>query len=83
MNKKRSIYIIGGIVVILAIFCIVSYNSLVKKEEKVKLQWSEVQNSYQRRLDLVPNLVNTVKGNAEFEQTTGIKVIEARAKAAS
>ncbi len=83
MNKKRSIFIIAGIAVLLGIFCVVAYNSLVKKEEKVKLQWSEVQNAYQRRLDLIPNLVNTVKGNAQFEQNTIIKVTEARAKAAS
>jgi len=84
MNKKKySIFIAGGILLIVAIFFIVSYNSLVKKEEKVKLQWNEMQNAYQRRLDLIPNLVSTVKGAAEFEQTTIQKVVEARAKAAS
>lgn len=84
MNKRKySIFIAGGILLILVIFFIVSYNSLVKKDEKVKQQWSEVQNSYQRRMDLIPNLVNTVKGDAAFEQTTIIKVTEARAKAAS
>ncbi|MEO6539138.1 MAG: LemA family protein [Ferruginibacter sp.] len=59
----------------------VTYNSLVKKEEKVKLQWNEVQNAYQRRIDLVPNLVNVVKGGAGYEQNTLQKIIEARAKA--
>src|SRR5437868_861951 len=58
-----------------------TYNSLVKKDEKVKLQWNEVQNSYQRRLDLIPNLVNTVKGGAEYEQGVLTKVAEARANA--
>jgi LemA protein len=58
-----------------------TFNALVKKEEKVKLQWNEVQNAYQRRIDLVPNLVNVVKGQADFEQTTLQKIAEARAKA--
>ncbi len=84
MNKKRySGFIIGGVLVVLGIFGVVTFNSLVKKEEKVKLQWNEVQNAYQRRLDLIPNLVNTVKGAADFEQTTLQKVVEARAKAHS
>lgn len=84
MNKKRYTgYIVGGILVVLGIFLIVTYNGLVKKEEKVKNQWAEVQNAYQRRMDLIPNLVNVVKGAAEYEKTTLEKVVEARAKAAS
>ena len=84
MNKKsKSGYIIAAIIVIVGIFLITTYNRLVKKEEKVKLQWNEVQNTYQRRLDLIPNLINVVKGGANYEQTTLQKVIEARAKAAS
>lgn len=84
MNKKKyPIFIAGGVLLIVVIFFIVSYNSLVKKEEKVKLQWNEMQNAYQRRLDLIPSLVNTVKGEAAFEQTTLQKIAEARAKAAS
>jgi LemA protein len=62
---------------------ITSYNKLVNQDEKVKLQWSEVQNAYQRRTDLIPNLVNVVKGQTDFEQTTLQKVTEARAKASS
>ena len=81
MNNKRSGYIIGAIVVILAIFLMITYNGLVKKEEQVKLQWNEVQNAYQRRLDLIPNVVNVVKGQANFEQTTLQQLTEARAKA--
>ncbi len=82
MNKKHySGFIIGGFFVLLGIFLIVTFNGLVKKEEKVKLQWNEVQNAYQRRLDLIPNLVNTVQGNANFEQNILIEVTEARAKA--
>lgn len=82
-NKRYSGYIIGAIVIILGIILIVTFNSLVKKEEKVKLQWNEVQNTYQRRLDLIPNLVNVVKGGADYEQTTLQQLIEARAKATS
>ena len=83
--KKKSYtgYIIGGILAILVIYTIVTFNGLVKKEEKVKLQWNEVQNTYQRRLDLIPNLINVVKGGADYEQTTLQKLIEARSKAAS
>lgn len=82
MNKKRSSgLIIGAIVAVLGIFLIVSYNGLVKKQEKVNLQWNEVQNAYQRRLDLIPNLVNVVQGGAQYEQTTLQKVAEARSKA--
>ncbi|MGZ5247566.1 MAG: LemA family protein, partial [Flavitalea sp.] len=58
-----------------------SYNTLVGKDENVKAKWSAVQSDYQRRADLIPNLVNTVKGAANFEQETLTRVIEARAKA--
>ena len=82
-NKRFSGYIIGGILVLLGIFCITVFNKLVKKEEQVKLTWNEVQNSYQRRLDLIPNLVNVVKGGADFEQGTLEKISTARARALS
>jgi len=58
-----------------------SYNSLVPKSEAVDQQWANVENVYQRRADLIPNLVNVVKGVANFEQSTLTAVIEARAKA--
>ncbi len=84
MNKKRYTgFIIGGIVLVIGIFMITTYNGLVNKDEKVKLQANEVQNAYQRRLDLIPNIVNVVKGVSEFEQTTLEKIAEARSKAAS
>ncbi|MCW3091868.1 MAG: LemA family protein [Ferruginibacter sp.] len=83
MNNKRTGYIIGGIVILLLIYLGVTYNSLVKKEENVKLQWSEVQNAYQRRIDFIPNVVNVVRGQADFEQNTLVKVTETRAKATS
>ena len=60
-----------------------SYNNMVQKEESVTSQWAQVENVYQRRSDLIPNLVNTVKGYADFEQETLTRVIEARAKATS
>jgi len=59
------------------------YNRFQASEEQVKASWSEVLNQYQRRADLVPNLVGTVKGEAKFEQDTLTKVIDARAKATS
>ncbi len=82
-KKSYSGYIIGGIIIILGIYLISTYNGLVKKQEKVKLQWNEVQNTYQRRMDLIPNLINVVKGGANYEQATLQKIIEARSKAAS
>lgn len=82
-NKRSSIYFIGALLLLAVLYVMFTYNRLVKKEEDVKNKWSEVQNAYQRRLDLIPNLVNTVKGGADFEQTTLQKVVEARAKAGS
>ena len=59
------------------------YNTFQTADEQIKASWSEVVNQYQRRADLIPNLVNTVKGEAKFEQDTLTKVIEARSKATS
>ena len=59
------------------------YNTFQTTDEQVKAGWAEVVNQYQRRADLIPNLVNTVKGEAKFEQDTLTKVVEARAKATS
>jgi len=59
------------------------YNEVIERDEDVKSSWAEVQNQYKRRSDLVPNLVNTVKANANFEQETLQKVVEARSKATS
>src|SRR6185312_708656 len=83
MNKKRKSFIVGSIIILIFIYFIVTYNSLVKKEENVKFQWNEVQNNYQRRLDLIPNLVNIVEGSATYEKSTLEQVIEARSKAMS
>jgi LemA protein len=59
------------------------YNEIQSKDEAVKAAWSEVLSQYQRRADLIPNIVNTVKGEANFEQETLARVIEARARATS
>ncbi|MBE9465372.1 LemA family protein [Dyadobacter subterraneus] len=75
-----------AVVVILLIFGFVGcgkYNGLVGKDEVVKESWAKVESQYQRRADLIPNLVNTVKGAADFEKSTLTAVIEARAKATS
>lgn len=80
-KKKYTGLIAGGIIVLLGIYLAVTYNSLVKKEEAVKKQWSEVQATYQRRLNLVPNLVAVVKGMSEFEAGTLEAVASARSRA--
>jgi len=78
-----------GLIIVLAVLVIVGfmgcngYNGLVKQDENVKKAWGNVQTEYQNRNDLVNNLVNTVKGAANFEQKTLTDVIEARAKATS
>lgn len=78
--KRSTIGLIAGLV-ILALWAISSYNGMVNEEENVNLAWSNVQTTYQRRMDLIPNLVNIVKGQANYETETLQKVIEARAKA--
>ncbi len=78
---KRSTIITLVVVGILVLWIFSSYNGLVNKEETVEKEWSNVENQYQRRADLIPNLVNTVKGYAEFERGTLTEVIEARSKA--
>lgn len=82
-TRNLTLLVIGAIVLILFAWSCGGYNGLVKKDEVVKNKWNDVQSAYQRRSDLVPNLVNTVKGAANFEQTTLTQVVEARAKATS
>jgi len=83
--KINKNWIIVGIIVLFVIIIISwstgIYNGLVTREEGVNSQWSQVENVYQRRADLIPNLVNTVKGYANFEKSTLTAVIEARSKA--
>ncbi|MEQ8360244.1 MAG: LemA family protein [Cytophagales bacterium] len=83
---KRSWIIIGVIVLVLIIaYSSIkgTYNSMVGKDESVSAQWANVETQYQRRLDLIPNLVNTVKGFAEQEKDVLVGVTEARANASS
>lgn len=83
MNKKAALGCVGVIVLLLLIFggsIGGSYNSLVQLDQAAQAQWAQVQNAYQRRADLVPNLVATVKGAANFEQSTMTAVTEARAR---
>ena len=81
MKKNRTLIIIIGVIAILAIWVTVVYNGLVSTEENVNNQWANVETQYQRRADLIPNLVNTVKGYASHERATLEGVINARANA--
>ena len=81
--KKTTLLIVIGAIVLCAIWAISIYNKLVKEEEQVSSAWAQVENAYQRRADLIPNLVKTVKGAADFEKGTLEAVIEARSKATS
>lgn len=72
---------IVAVLAILAVWFVKMYNGLVTKDEAVSSAWSQVENVYQRRMDLIPNLVNTVKGAADFEQSTLQEVVAARAAA--
>jgi LemA protein len=74
------ILIVLGLIAVLAIMLVSQYNRLVGLQEPVTAQWSQVENVYQRRADLIPNLVATVKGAAQFEQETLRQVVEARAR---
>jgi len=79
---RKLVYTLAGLIGIFT-FSSCDYNGMVKLDEQVQSQWAQVQNVYQRRADLIPNLVNTVKGAANFEKETLTQVIEARAKATS
>ena len=80
---KKSYWIILGVVAVLAMWCISAYNGMVTEDENVTKEWAVVETAYQRHADLIPNLVNTVKGYAEHEKGTFEAVVEARAKATS
>ena len=79
--KRLRIYMIAAFSAVLLSSC--GYNAMVERDEAIAEKWSQVETQYQRRADLIPNLVNTVKGYAEFEQETLTGVIEARSKATS
>ena len=78
---KKSTIIILVVIAVVAVWGITGYNGLVKADEAVSTAWSNVENQYQRRVDLVPNLVNTVKGYAAHEKETLDAVVAARARA--
>ena len=82
-TRNLTLLTIGGIVLILFVWGCSGYNGLVKKDENVKNAWNNVNTEYQKRGDLVDNLVNTVKGAANFEKSTLTEVVNARAKATS
>lgn len=83
MQQRRpsyALWVVLGIVAILAIWVFSTYNSLVSLDQRVEAQWGQVQTVYQRRADLIPNLVATVRGAANFEKSTYIAVAQARAQ---
>ena len=83
--KKGTIVLLSvlGALLLLVVVCVSTYNGLVSKEESVSEKWGAVESVYQRRADLIPNLVNTVKGYAAHEQSTLQEVTEARSRATS
>ena len=83
-NKSGKTFWLTALIIIalLAIFFYTTYNSLVSKDENVTKTWSNVQSDYQRRLDLIPNLVSAIKASSDYEKETLTKLIDARAKAA-
>lgn len=80
-TKNLTLIVVAALVLILGGCGCRGYNGLVKQDEVVKKAWANVESDYQRRADLIPNLVNTVKGEANFEQSTLQNVINARASA--
>ena len=84
MSYRNNMSIAGlvvlGVPLLIGIYGVSTYNSLVRSDQQVQSQWAQVENVYQRREDLVPNLVATVKGAAGFEKSTYTAVAEARAK---
>jgi LemA protein len=82
--QHRSQRSLGGLLIAASLLLTgCGYNDFQRLDEQTKAAWSDVLNQYQRRADLVPNIVNTVKGQANFEQDTLTKVVEARSKATS
>ncbi len=86
MNKTTKILIIVGVILLLFIIffssCINMHNNMIRMQEAIKNAWAQVDNQLQRRYDLIPNLVNTVKGYAKHEKEIFIKIAEARSKLA-
>jgi LemA protein len=82
-TRNVALLVVLALVLILGVWGCAGYNSLVKQDEVVTKSWANVNAEYQKRMDLVDNLVNTVKGAANFEKETYIKVVEARTNAQS
>lgn len=76
----KRIYIVVGLILVIILFFFSSYNSLIAKDESVKTQWSQVESVYQRRFDLIPNVVSTVKGAAKQELDVFKQISEARTR---
>jgi LemA protein len=87
MNKRGAVHVVFlgalALLVIFGLWAAATYNSLVVRNEAVSKAWSTVESQYQRRYDLIPNLVETVKGSAKFEKETLTDVVNARAKVGS
>jgi len=85
MSFRNMLSVVGlmvvGVLLLIGIYVASTYNTLVRLDQQVQSQWAQVENAYQRRMDLVPNLVETVKGAAGFEKSTYVAVAEARSKA--
>jgi LemA protein len=79
----KNLLIVLGVIIFICLIGGCSYNGMVSKDEAVKAKWGAVQSQYQRRSDLIPNLVATVKGVANFEKSTLVEVTDARARATS
>ncbi|NOS66999.1 MAG: LemA family protein [Candidatus Peribacteraceae bacterium] len=80
MNNSKVLYIVLGVLAVLALWVWTGYNGLVSSKAAVEGSWAQVETQYQRRIDLVPNLVSTVKGAANFEQETFTAITEARSQ---
>jgi LemA protein len=81
VNKNRKWIILSAILAVLLLFVIVTYNGLVNRDEQVKVNWNTLQSQYQRRTELVPNLVSVVKAASDFEKNTLLQLTEIRSKA--
>src|SRR5579872_968364 len=79
-RPSYALWIVIGVIVVIVLWFFGTYNSLVSLDQSVQAQWGQVQTAYQRRADLIPNLVATVRGAANFEKSTYIAVAQARAK---
>ncbi|MEE1120237.1 MAG: LemA family protein [Prevotella sp.] len=83
MKKHLGLFITLGVVFVIVAWCVSGYNGLVQMDEGVQNKWADVETQYQRRADLIPNLVNTVKGYAAHEKETLSEVVKARSEATS